>query len=236
MKNPSATILMASTFIVRTVSLSSAYIKQYEAMQSTVRRIPSLRDPLVVCGPSGVGKGTLINKFMNDSKYKNEASHFGFSVSHTTRQPRAGEEDGIHYHFTNIDKITQAIGAGDFLEYAEVHGNYYGTSLGAIKDVQKEGKICILDIDVQGVKSIKANDDFCANFIFVAPPSKDILRQRLIGRGTETPESVERRTNNALAELEYGTGEGNFDHILVNDNLDEACDNLHSLLKNLYDF
>ena len=69
MKNPSATILMASTFIVRTVSLSSAYIKQYEAMQSTVRRIPSLRDPLVVCGPSGVGKGTLINKFMNDSNH-----------------------------------------------------------------------------------------------------------------------------------------------------------------------
>mmetsp|Transcript_37409 Transcript_37409/g.49615 ORF Transcript_37409/g.49615 Transcript_37409/m.49615 type:complete len:275 (+) Transcript_37409:184-1008(+) len=201
---------------------------------------PVLR-PLIVCGPSGVGKGTIISEYME--KY-NGSKHFGFTVSHTTRAPRPGEVDGIHYHFSTRDQMLDSISKGEFLEHAEVHGNLYGTSLDAVMHVQKDlGKYCLLDIDVQGVKKIKettqksgddAEFELDPNYIFIAPPSVDTLRERLVGRGTETEETLARRTKNAVAELEYGLEEGNFDFIVTNGDLEEACRDFERVVRELY--
>ena len=234
--------------------------------------------PLVVCGPSGVGKGTIIGRFM-DANHNNHLSgipKFGFSVSHTTRQPRPGEVDGVHYHFVTREFMEDKIEAGSFfIEYAEVHGNMYGTSFQSILDVSSNvvdsdgiEQQCLLDIDVEGVRSIKdfqckqkqakkneptlgkerstqqytssdksSSDSLPtldAKFIFIAPPSVDVLRERLTGRGTETPETLERRFQNAKAELEYGMEPGNFDAIVVNDDLDQACVEFENVVKGLY--
>lgn len=194
----------------------------------------SVLDPLVVCGPSGVGKGTIIAKFMEELGGQH---HFGFSVSHTTRQPRIGEVNGTHYHFVEIEQMKREIEEGAFLEYAEVHGNLYGTSMQSLRDVQQTGKRCLLDIDVEGVRSIKR----CASemllepkYIFIAPPSFDALKERLVGRGTETPESLERRTANAKRELDYGSLQ-NFDAIVENSDLDVACQEFLETVERLYD-
>lgn len=155
--------------------------------------------PVVFCGPSGVGKGTLIE--MLQKRFPND--QFGFSVSHTTRQPREGEKDGVHYNFTTVDQIKKDIEAGKFIEYAEVHGKYYGTSVAAVEDVQKAGKICILDIDVQGVQKVKKSS-LNPIYIFISPPSREELEKRLRGRGTETEEQIKVRLANASKELDYG--------------------------------
>ena len=190
-------------------------------------------EPLVVCGPSGVGKGTIIAKFMEEL---DGASNFAFSVSHTTRDPRPGETNGVHYHFTGLESMKQAIADGEFLEHAEVHGNFYGTSWQTLRDAQAQSKRCLLDIDVQGVKALKQQQtqNFQPKFIFIAPPSLDVLLDRLKGRGTETPESFQLRTANAKAELDYGLSEGNFDAIVVNNDLDVACQDFQSAVESLY--
>lgn len=205
--------------------------KKYEPDNETLR-------PLIVCGPSGVGKGTIIANYMKNFPF---AENFGFTTSHTTRDPRPGERDGVDYHFTNKKDMEEAIAAGKFIEYAQVHGNIYGTSFEAMRDVQDTlQKICLLDIDVQGVKNIKNHEkreEFPrveGNFIFIAPPSMEILEDRLKGRGTETPESLERRTRNAQAEMDYGMEDGNFDHIVVNADLDQACKDFDAAVKAIY--
>ena len=125
--------------------------------------------PLVVCGPSGVGKGTIINRFMDATGDRRDAPQFGFSVSHTTRKPRPGEVDGKHYHFVTREQMEAKIRSGEFLEHAEVHGNLYGTSVQSLLDVSRvsdvgmsrlggtpgSGRQCLLDIDVEGVRSVK---------------------------------------------------------------------------------
>lgn len=206
-------------------------------------------DPLIVCGPSGVGKGTIIEKFMKDN-----ADQFGFTTSHTTRQPREGEIDKVHYNFVDKEEMKQLITMGNqFLEHAEVHGNIYGTSWDSVWKVQQEGRRCLLDIDVQGVKRVKAlehtkcnelsssssnsstpSPDFRPKYLFIAPPSLDVLLERLVGRGTETPESLQQRTQNAGEELDYGMTEGNFDYILVNNNLDQACCEFEAVVRDMY--
>jgi guanylate kinase len=196
-------------------------------------------DPLVVCGPSGVGKGTIIDKFM---KELGGHHHFGFTVSHTTRSPRPGEVDGMHYHFTTHEEMEEAIGQQNaFLEHAHVHGNMYGTSWQSLRDVQQNGKRCLLDIDVQGVQALKQQGLSMRNqanwkprYVFIAPPSLPILLDRLSSRGTEDEASLQRRTANAQAEVEYGLKKGNFDAIVVNDDLDEACREFTRVVKELY--
>ncbi|XVF56117.1 hypothetical protein PTKIN_Ptkin06aG0091400 [Pterospermum kingtungense] len=163
--------------------------------------------PIVISGPSGVGKGTLINMLM-----KEFPSVFGFSVSHTTRAPRGMEKNGVHYHFTERTVMEKDIKDGKLLEFASVHGNLYGTSIEAVEAVADSGKRCILDIDVQGAKSVRASS-LDAIFIFIYPPSMRELEQRL-------------RSRNAEAELEQGKSSGIFDHILYNDNLEECYENL----------
>jgi len=172
--------------------------------------------PIVFAGPSGVGKGTLVKKIMDAYP-----SLFGFSVSHTTRAPRPGEENGVHYHFVEKDAMEAAIARDEFIEHAAVHTNFYGTSIAAVETVRSQGKVCILDIDIQGVQNVKKSSLVC-KYLFVAPPSVADLEARLRGRGTETEEKIQVRLANALGELEFGQAEGNFDAIIVNDNLEKA--------------
>lgn len=180
--------------------------------------------PVVISGPSGVGKGTLISMLM-----KEFPSMFGFSVSHTTRAPRAMEIDGVHYHFTERSVMEKEIEDGKFLEFASVHGNLYGTSVEAVEVVADAGKRCILDIDVQGARSVRASS-LEAIFIFICPPSMEELEKRLRARGTEAEEQVLKRLQNAKAEIEQGKSSGIFDHILYNDKLEDCYEELKKLL------
>ena len=188
-----------------------------------------LPKPIVICGPSGVGKGTLIEmlfkRFPNDQ--------FGFSVSHTTRKPRPGEVDGKDYNFTSVEAIKKEIDEGKFLEYAEVHGNYYGTSVRAVESVQKQNRVCILDIDIQGAMAVKKSS-LEPYYFFISPPSIEALEKRLRGRGTETEEAIQKRLANSKKELDYGHEAGNFDRIFVNADLKETFEELASVVKEKY--
>ena len=181
--------------------------------------------PIVFAGPSGVGKGTIVNILM-----KRYPSLFGFSVSHATRAPRPGEENGVHYNFVTVPEMERAIADGEFIEYAQVHTNYYGSSFKAVEKVRSQGKICILDIDIQGVQNVKKSSLDC-EYIFIAPPSIEELEARLRGRGTETEEKIQVRMNNAKGELAFGNGEGNFDLFVINNDLETAVESILSYLK-----
>lgn len=172
--------------------------------------------PVVVCGPSGVGKGTLLRRLIKD--YPDD---FGYSVSHTTRAPRAGEVNGVDYHFCEKAEMERMISEGAFIEYARVHANIYGTSIAAVRSVGDAGKTCLLEIDVQGADQVKKTD-LDAKFVFIAPPSYDELEQRLRGRGTETEEKVTLRLKNARDEMAYLGKKDYWDAIIVNDNVDVA--------------
>ncbi|MED6184204.1 Guanylate kinase 2 [Stylosanthes scabra] len=186
--------------------------------------IGNVEKPVVISGPSGVGKGTLISMLM-----KEFPAMFGFSVSHTTRAPRGTEKDGVHYHFTEKSVMEKEIEDGKFLEFASVHGNLYGTSVEAVEVVADAGKRCILDIDVQGARSVRSSS-LEAIFIFVCPPSMEELEKRLRDRGTETEEQILKRLRNAAAEIEQGKSSKIFDFILYNDNLEECYEKLKKLL------
>jgi len=172
--------------------------------------------PLVLCGPSGSGKSTVLKKLL--AEYDD---CFGFSVSHTTRQPRKGELDGKDYHFVTREEMTELIEKNAFIEHAQFSGNMYGTSKQAVQHVLNSGKICILDIDVQGVISVKETE-LKPKFVFIKPPSLEVLEERLRGRGTETEESLNKRLSAAAKELEYGEADGNFDIIIINDEVEKA--------------
>lgn len=180
--------------------------------------------PLVFCGPSGSGKSTLVSKMMKEFPDK-----FGFSVSHTTRKPRPGEVHTEHYHFITKEEMEKQISEGKFIETACFSGNLYGTSWEAVQAVANAGKVCVLDIDVQGVKQIKKT---ALNpwFIFVEPPSLEELESRLRGRNTESEESLQQRLSVAQEELAYGKTPGMFDLVITNDNLDHAYSTLKDFL------
>jgi len=193
------------------------------ALGSLASKIPIL----VLCGPSGSGKSTLLKKLMGEFDNK-----FGFSTSHTTRSPRPGEKNGVEYHFVTRDEMQKAIQNGEFIEYAEFSGNMYGTSKRSVSDVLASRRICILDIDVQGVKQLKQIPDFQSKqrLVFINPPSIEALKSRLSGRGTETEESLSKRLAVAQAEMDYGNSPGNFDVVIVNDNVDEAYSKLREFI------
>ncbi|KAI0726759.1 guanylate kinase [Fomitopsis betulina] len=171
--------------------------------------------PLVISGPSGVGKSTLLTRLFAEYPDK-----FGFSVSHTTRAPRPGEEDGKQYHFVTRDKFKQLLQEGAFIEHAEFSGNLYGTSSLAVRQVASAGRRCILDIEAQGVRQIKQTD-LNPVYLFISPPSLTALRQRLRGRGTESEASAAKRLAMALKEIQYAK-EGVHDYVIVNDDLERA--------------
>ncbi|XP_035888678.1 guanylate kinase isoform X3 [Phyllostomus discolor] len=158
--------------------------------------------PVVLSGPSGAGKSTLLKRLLQE-----HGSIFGFSVSHTTRDPRPGEENGKDYYFVSREVMQRDIAAGDFIEHAEFSGNLYGTSKAAVRVVQAMNRICVLDVDLQGVRNIKKTD-LKPIYIFVQPPSLEVLEQRLRQRNTETEESLAKRLAAARADMESRNQEG----------------------------
>lgn len=167
---------------------------------------------LVLCAPSGTGKTTLSKRLLE------EFPAFAFSVSCTTRSPRPGEVDGRDYRFLTQEKFAELRDAGYFAEWAEVHGNFYGTPLEAAQAMLAEGRDLLFDIDVQGAAQLKKTlPQAC--FIFLLPPSMATLEKRLRGRGSESEESLARRMANAKAEIAEASW---FDAVIINDSLDEA--------------
>lgn len=174
---------------------------------------------IVISAPSGCGKSTLIDMLLQ------EYCDIVYSISCTTREPRGEEEDGLDYHFRTRERFEQLIAEDAFIEYAQVHGNYYGTLKSPIAEVLAEGNSVILDIDVQGadkvrryVRSLPNTDPMKIGYvdIFINPPSMEELRDRLVGRGTDSPESVERRLANAEGEIARA---GEYMFQVVNDDL-----------------
>uniref|UniRef100_A0A3B5BCL3 Guanylate kinase n=1 Tax=Stegastes partitus TaxID=144197 RepID=A0A3B5BCL3_9TELE len=180
--------------------------------------------PVVLSGPSGAGKSTLMKRLM-----KEHEGIFGFSVSHTTRNPRPGEEDGKDYHFTTREAMQEGIDNGEFIENAEFSGNFYGTSKAAIEDVQAQNLICILDVDIQGVRRIKETD-LNPIYISIQPPSMEILEKRLRDRQTETEESLQKRLEAARIDMELSKEPGVFDVVIINDDLERAYEELKEIL------
>jgi len=203
----------------------------YKVLTTFLKKFRSTKiEPLVVCGPSGVGKGTLLAMVLKEFPGK-----FAKCCSHTTRKPRPGEEDGVHYHFTTREKFEVLIKEGAFLEYADVHGNYYGTSYVAIEEVAKSGMVCVLEVDVEGAKNISATE-LDPWYYFITPPSFDTLHTRLVGRKSETEESMRRRLATAKAELKFleesltNKHDLAFDYVLENEDLKIAYKQLRTRL------
>ncbi|GIX70019.1 guanylate kinase [Caerostris darwini] len=188
------------------------------------KKLETLPRPIAVCGPSGSGKSTLLKRLL--AEYRD---YVDFSTSHTTRKPRPNEIDGKDYHFVSREEMQKAIANGEFLEYAEFSGNIYGTSKNAVKQIQKNGKLCILDVEMLGVKNLK-NTNLNPKFIFVKTPSLEVLEKRLRSRNTESEDSLQKRLARAKEELVYGETPGNFDLIVVNDDLEDAYRQLKEFL------
>jgi guanylate kinase len=187
------------------------------------------RRPIVIAGPSGVGKGTLIARLV--------AAHprlFAHTVSHTTRSPRPGEVDGGAYHFTSRADFARLVEAGGFVEHAEVHGNLYGTSREALRAVFAVGASPVLDVDLQGAAAIHdlPAPGVDAAYVFVTPPSMVELERRLRGRGTDSERDVDLRLDNARREMEVALKErGAWDLVLVNDDVDGAFGQLETFAR-----
>lgn len=180
--------------------------------------------PLVLCGPSGSGKSTLLKRLFAEFPDK-----FGFSVSHTTRRPREGEQDGVHYYFVSRPDMEAAIGNDEFIETAEFTGNMYGTSKQAVREIQNQGRVCILDIEQKGVEQIRRTD-LNPILIFNNPPTIDELERRLRSRGSETEESLRKRLNAAEVEISYGLTPGNFHKIINNVDIDVAYEEFRNFV------
>lgn len=167
---------------------------------------------LVISGPSGVGKGTICNILVNENKDIN------LSISATTRNMRQGEVDGVNYFFKSVDEFENLIENGKMLEYANVHGNYYGTPKDFVVNSIENGEIVILEIDVQGAMQVRENYPE-AKLIFILPPSFEELRNRIVNRSTDDEETINLRMENAKKEMEYVE---KYDYSVVNDNLESA--------------
>jgi guanylate kinase len=172
---------------------------------------------LVLSGPSGAGKSSLLNEIIDD------IGECYFSISTTTRPIREGEIDGIHYHFVDEEEFTKDIEEELFLEYAFVHGNYYGTSIKPVKEALKKGKLVIFDIDVQGNATIINRLGDITTSVFISPPTLSELKKRLEARSTDSQDVIERRIDMAKREIQRIS---EYDFLIVNDNFKEAADTL----------
>ncbi|MCT8574787.1 guanylate kinase [Glaesserella parasuis] len=182
----------------------------------------SLGNLYIISAPSGAGKSSLINALLADLP----RSQVQLSISHTTRNPRPGEEHGVHYYFTQHEEFKRLIEQGHFLEWAEVFGNYYGTSLPMIERSLEQGIDVFLDIDWQGARQIRAKVPNVKT-IFILPPSKAELEKRLIGRGQDSAETIAKRMSEAVSEMSHYN---EFDYVIVNDDFQVALSELKSVL------
>ncbi|KYJ86096.1 guanylate kinase [Sulfurovum riftiae] len=169
---------------------------------------------LVLSGPSGAGKSTIINAASD------EIGEYYFSISTTTREPRVGEEDGVDYFFVTKECFEEDIKAGNFLEYAQVHGNYYGTSLKPVKEALAQEKLVIFDIDIQGHRLVRAKMDDITTSAFITPPTLKELETRLRARCTDDEAVILRRIENAKEEIK---AVGEYDFTIINDTVEEAA-------------
>lgn len=179
---------------------------------------------LIISGPSGSGKSTLLNRLLK------EENDLYFSISSTTRAPRQGETEGVNYYFTSEDEFKKGIDADEFLEWACVHGNYYGTSLKPVLRALEEGKIAIFDIDVQGFNIAKSKFAQNITSVFITTASKNELKSRLQNRGTDSTETIEKRLINAVGEMEHIL---EYDYFLINDDLQKCYENLRGILRSM---
>lgn len=174
----------------------------------------------VLSAPSGAGKTSIFRKLLASQPELRE------SISYTTRAMRGGEQDGVDYHFVSREQFQKMAASGDFAEWAEVHGNCYGTAKATLRQANAEGRDVLLDIDVQGAAQLRASglEGVC---IFILPPSMEALRQRLAGRNTDSAEVIERRMKNAVDEIREAA---RFDYIVVNDDLAQAVATVQAII------
>ena len=175
---------------------------------------------LIISGPSGCGKSTLLKEVYKD------IDDYYFSISTTTRAPRVGEVNGVDYFFVTKEEFEADIKNNDFLEYAKVHDNYYGTSLKPIKNALDNGKLVIFDIDVQGHEIVRKKLDSIVTSVFITTPSLEILQDRLKNRNTDNADIIEKRIKNAKGEVEYFQ---DYDYLIINEDLDVAAKQLVSI-------
>ncbi|MGM0501163.1 MAG: guanylate kinase [Bacillota bacterium] len=175
---------------------------------------------IILSGPSGVGKGTILSALMDDY------DDIHYSVSATTREARAGEENGEDYYFLAEDKFKALVEQGEFLEWAQVHNNYYGTPIKYVKENLEQGEDVILEIDIQGAEQIKEKE-LEAIFVFILPPSLEELKSRIYHRGTETEEAIKTRLKNAEKEISKVQ---EYDYAIVNDDIDASVQKLKSII------
>lgn len=176
---------------------------------------------IIITAPSGAGKTTLVGGLLTrDSQVR-------LSVSYTTRAPRDGEENGRHYHFVDIDTFRSLRDRGEFLEWAEVHGNYYGTSKAWIREQIEADSDILLEIDWQGAQQVRKSFPEAVG-VFVLPPSFEVLEQRLRGRGTDSDDVISRRLLGARGEMRHV---GEFDYVILNDVLEDAIGDLVAIVR-----
>lgn len=176
---------------------------------------------IVVSGPSGAGKGTICKSLLD------HYSGIQMSVSATTRKPRAGEEHGINYFFLEKDDFIQKIDKGEFLEHAKVYENYYGTPCDFVMDKIDNGEDVLLEIDIQGALQVKERYPEGV-FVFILPPSMEELKNRIIGRGSETEETLKIRYSSAIDEISFIK---DYDYFVINDKIDSATKKLMSIIE-----
>ena len=175
---------------------------------------------IVISGPSGAGKGTICKSFLERNP------EVAISVSATTRSPRNGEVEGVNYYFMSKEDFKAKIEANDFLEYAEVYDNFYGTPKSNVEELLASGKDVILEIDIQGALKVKENTEEGV-FIFILPPSMEELKARIIKRGSETPESLMKRFKSAYKEINFIS---RYNYAVVNDEVETAVEKLEAII------
>ena len=184
--------------------------------------IPPVSRVFVITGPSGVGKGTLIRELCS------RIPDLELSISATTRKPRKGEEDGVDYHFLTPEDFESRREAGDFLEWANYSGNQYGTLRSEVERRTERGAPVVLEIEVQGARQVRETMPEAVR-IFIEPPSPEILRERLVGRGTDAPDVIEMRLEEAEKEL---LAKDDFTHRVTNDDVERAANELAGIIRN----
>ncbi|KAL2073803.1 hypothetical protein VTL71DRAFT_11129 [Oculimacula yallundae] len=186
--------------------------------------VPSDIRPIIISGPSGVGKGTLYKLLLD-----RHPNTFATSISHTTRAPRPGETRDVDYYYTDMATFEKMIEEKGFVEHAQFGGNRYGTSRKMIGEVSAGGRVVVLDIEMEGVKQIKTSH-LSARYVFIAPPSMTELESRLRNRGTEKEDSIQKRLAQAKNEIEYSKVPGVHDIIIVNEDLEKAYGELEAFV------